>query len=223
MASPLRMTIWRRIKINWGYWLALGLLVAMLTAGSGCSYLSAKNTVYTPVFNQQGQLMVGSDGKPLTTRQELTDEAAYYQAQLMGAQIASQPIFKLTFPDQAQVAGMQAALANPNQATPYAVANLLAGASLEVRAPHNGQIGQYRSEWANWIPVLAMAGYGAFTVDRMANVAVAGFGAARGTVNNINASQQAGVQVGSPGGQVNTPTTTTTTTSTDDHSVQGAQ
>ncbi len=213
----------RRIKINWSYWLALGLLGAMLTAGSGCSYLSAKNTVYTPVFNQQGQLMVGSDGKPLTTRQELTDEAAYYQAQLMGAQIASQPIFKLTFPDQVKANGMQAALTDPSQAAPYAMSNLLAGASLEVRAPHNGQIGQYRSEWANWIPVLAMAAQSAFVTDRLANVAVAGFGAARGTVTTINASQQAGVQVGSPGGQVNTPSTTTTTTSNDDHSTQGAQ
>jgi len=149
----------------------------------------------------------------------------YYQAQLQGAHIASQPIFRLTFPDPAKAQSMQEMLADPSKAPPHGAANLLAGATLEVRAPHNGQITQYRSEWANWIPTLAMAGFGAFTTDRLANVAVAGFNAARGTVttNTINASQQAGGQIGSPGGQVTLPTTTTTTTNTDDHSVQGAQ
>ncbi len=209
-----------RKRIAWRCWMAVALVLGLVVP-SGCSYLSAKSTYRTPVFNQNQQMVVDQTGQPVTIPQELTDEAAYYQAQIAGAQLASQPIFRFTFPDPAKASTMQEMLANPSKAPSTGLGGLLAGATLEVRSPHNGQITQYRSEWANWIPVIAMGALGAYTTNQLANVAVAGFGAARGTINTVTASQQAGIQQGSPSGQVSVPQSTT---STDNHSTgTGAQ
>lgn len=192
----------RRIKISWGYWLALALLGLL----AGCNQVVATKTTpvliqgadgtVAPVYDQSGQMV---------TKTETVPEAhAFYEAQAK-----NEPIFEMSAPNGQPI-------------------TLPPGTRLVVRVPtvikqNVSDLVQAIREGKSLLPWA----FGIYTVDRLERVADRGISAAGDKNVNVQASDGAGVNVaaGNNTGPAtgSSPSTTTTTTSTDDHSSEGAQ
>jgi hypothetical protein len=200
----------RRIKINWGYWLALGLLLSLMLAATGCM----KSIKEVPVVDGRGNPVLGQDGKLLTVKQELTNETAYgdQQVDLKKHAISHQkPQVAITLAPGASLK------AEGGEVKIESFVQLPKEAITVVE--YQGDVAKVLiagKEYLMPISILYALGWGP------------NYGRGPAGTQNYNLTTQgdnspATVTGGNMGDFSVAPSTTTTTTSNDDHSVQGAQ